>query len=209
MSRAKKLFDLIEKKLADVVLCQDMLVLIPSEHILRGFLIENTTEKGRIYLWRVVTPLYRRMRRVVLECSTRIPGRDLYIDSAALARSASEIGDIIRDHLEYLRGVRTPQDFLKHVDWMIGNDSISFRFDLALTYYLTGDIGQCRDVLRTVKADVERLDRKLQLPIDFLIMEAARQFETDPSTFGLLLHEWEQKNVETLGLLPSRPVPAL
>ncbi len=72
VSRSKRIFGLIKKELPDVELCKDMLVVLPTEHILRGFLIEATIEKGRIYLWRVVTPLHRPMRHVILNYSDRI-----------------------------------------------------------------------------------------------------------------------------------------
>jgi hypothetical protein len=58
-----------------------MFVVLPTEHILRGFLIEATIEKDRIYFWRVATPLHRPMRSVFLDYSTRIPegGLDIYV----------------------------------------------------------------------------------------------------------------------------------
>ncbi len=81
MSRSKRIFGLIKKELPGVELCKDMLVVLPTEHVLRGFLIETTTERDRIYLWRVVTPLHRPMRSVLLDYSTRIPegGPDVYV----------------------------------------------------------------------------------------------------------------------------------
>jgi hypothetical protein len=87
---------------------------------------------------------------------------------------------------------------------MIGNSSINFRFDLALTYYRIGDIGQCRNILRVLDVDVDKLDRKLQMPVDQVIKQAADQIESDPSAFGRLLDRWENENIERLELLPSR-----
>ncbi len=205
MSRSKKIFAMIKKGLPGVELCRDMLVVPPTEHIVRGFLIENTTEKGRVYLWRVVTPLHRPMRSVILDYSDRIPqtGEDVYVNDTS-EDSANTIREIIGEHLEYLRSVRRPQDFLRHVDWMIGNSSINFRFDLALTYYRVGDFGQCQDILRVLDLDVDKLDPKRRMPIDQLIKQAADQIESDPSAFGRLLDAWENGNIERLGLLPSR-----
>ena len=47
MSRSKRIFGLIKKELPGVELCKDMLVVLPTEHILRGFLLEATIEKDR------------------------------------------------------------------------------------------------------------------------------------------------------------------
>jgi hypothetical protein len=38
MNRSKRLFKLIQKKLAGLMLCKDMLVVPPTEHIVKGFL---------------------------------------------------------------------------------------------------------------------------------------------------------------------------
>ena len=205
MSRSKKIFAMIKKGLPGVELCRDMLVVPPTEHIVRGFLIENTTEKGRVYLWRVVTPLHRPMRSVILDYSDRIPqtGEDIYINDTS-EDSANTIRDLIGEHLEYLQSVRRPQDFLRHVGRMIGNSSINFRFDLALTFYRIGDLGRCRNMLRVLDEDVDKLDSEFRLPVDQLVKQAAHQIESDPSTFGRLLDRWENENIERLGLLPSR-----
>ena len=183
-----------------------MLVVIPTEHILRGFLIENTSEKGRIYLWKVVTPLYRRMSSVFLDYSTRIPesGREIYVNDTKLQESVATLRKIIAEHIESLEGIRTPEDFLRHVGRMIGNTTINFRFDLALTYYLTGDLRQCMELIRAVKIDVDKLERNFRMPIDDLVIQAARQIESDASSFGRLLEYWENDNVVRLRLQPSR-----
>ena len=66
MSRSRRLFRWIQKKLPGLVLCKSMLVVPPTEHIVRGFLLEATSEKDKVYLWKVVTPLLRPMRHVIL-----------------------------------------------------------------------------------------------------------------------------------------------
>jgi hypothetical protein len=63
----------VQRSLNGTQLCKDMLVVTPTEHILRGFLFERTTEKGMYYLWRVVMPLYRPANTVILNYSSRIP----------------------------------------------------------------------------------------------------------------------------------------
>jgi hypothetical protein len=209
MSRSKKIFAMIQKGLPGIELCKDMLVVPPTEHILRGFLIENTTERGRVYVWRVVTPLHRPMSSIILDYSDRIPqsGGDIYIKDTS-QESANAIRAIVGEHLGYLRGVRRPEDFFRHIARMIGNSSINFRFDLALTYYRIGDIGQCRDMLRILTLDVDKLDRKLRMPVDQAIKQAADQMASEPDALGRLLDRWENENIERLGLLASRRDPS-
>lgn len=208
MSRSKKVFGFIKKQLPGVELCRDMLVVTPTEHILRGFLIETTTEKGRVYLWRVVFPLHRPMRSVILDYSNRIPdpGEDVYINPDAYKESAEKIGVYIRQHLEYLRNVRHPEDFLRHVAWMSGNPSISLRFDVALTYYRLGKVRECEQIVRALDVEVDQLDKRRRLPFHDVVKHVAREMASNPTGLADLLDEWENRNVETLGLQASRLV---
>ena len=211
MSWSKKVFGFIKKQLSGVELCRDMLVVTPTEHILRGFLIETTTEKGRVYLWRVVFPMHRPMRSVILDYSNRIPGtgEDVYINPNAYKESAEKIGVFIREHLEYLRNVRHPEDFLRHVGRMIGNPSISLRFDLALTYYRLGKVRQTEHIVRALDLEVDQLDPKMRLPFHDIVKHVAREMASNPTALADLLDEWENRNVETLGLQSSRPAPGV
>jgi hypothetical protein len=97
MSRSTRVFGELSKTIAGVVLCRDMLVVRPTENIVRGFLLETTLERERVYLWRVVVPLYRPMRSVFLDYSTRIPesGKDLYIRKADFQASVRAVGEIV------------------------------------------------------------------------------------------------------------------
>jgi hypothetical protein len=205
MSRSKAVFTLLRKELSGVELCKDMLVVKPTEHIVRGFLIETTTEKDRIYLWRVVTPLYRPMKSIFLDYSARIPetGADIYIDRNEYRKSVDVIRTIVSANLEYLQRIEAPKDFLRHVSWMIGNSSINFRFDLALTYHRIGEPDRCRDMLQALKTEVDQSDPQFRMPVDQAIQQAAHAIEVNPTTFADLLNEWERRNIERLGLNSS------
>src|SRR6266446_3414832 len=122
MSRSKTIFGVIAQDLPGVVLCKDMLVVVPTERILRGFLLETTTERDRVFLWKVVAPLYRPMTGVILTYGDRIPetGEDVYVERNARVKSAAAIRAIITNerHVEYLQTIRHPQDFLRHASWI-------------------------------------------------------------------------------------------
>ena len=101
MSRSKRLFRWIQKNLPGLVLCKDMLVVPPTEHIVRGFVLEATSQKERVYLWKVVTPLLRPIGSVILNYSDRISGteKELYIKKDAFEQSAENIRNIISKHI--------------------------------------------------------------------------------------------------------------
>jgi hypothetical protein len=206
MSRSKRVFRLIQKRLSGVVLCKDMLVVPPTEHIVRGFLLETTTEKNRVYLWRVVAPLYRPMSGIILNYSDRIPkDGEVYIDRDDYEKSADRIRAIISGrHIEYLQGIRRPQDFLEHASWIGDGSPILNRLDRALTHYLLGNVQQSTAALRTLDEEVDQLEARQQQYIGPLLKQAMRQIDKDPADLTALLDEWENQNVERFALGPSR-----
>src|SRR5713101_2699388 len=140
MSRSKRLFRLIRKDLSGLMLCKDMLVVPPTEHLVRGFLLEATSEKDRVYLWKVVAPLLRPITSVILDYSHRISGSEpeLYVRRDAFEQSAEIIRNIISEHIEYLQGARHTHDFLRHAGWVVDGSPLLARFDQALIHYVIG-----------------------------------------------------------------------
>jgi hypothetical protein len=126
---------LIQRNLKGTRLCKDVLVVLPTEHILRGFLFERTIVKEMYYLWRVIMPLYLPVKTIILDYSTRISdGEPVRLSRSELGETAERIAaSMSPGHLSYLRKVKGPREFLKHVNWMAGNTMVNFRIDLALT----------------------------------------------------------------------------
>ena len=135
MSISRKALKLVQKTLPQLCLCKDMLVLPPTEHILRGFSFASTPYKEKFYLWRVILPLYRYHSRKTLDYSKRIPrgARVGFVTRAARALSSGDSDNNFSEDIPNMEGIRMPCDFLAHIDWMIGNDSPPFLLDLAVT----------------------------------------------------------------------------
>jgi hypothetical protein len=206
MSRAKRLFRLIQKKLPGLILCKDMLVVPPTEHIVRGFLLEATSEKDRVYLWKVVAPLLRPIRSIILTYSDRISGNEpeLYVRRDAFEQSAENIRNIISEHIDYLRGVRYPQDFLRHASWVVDGSPLRARFDQALIHYLIGNVQQSVKTLRGLDKEVDQWDAERREHIGPLLKQVVREIDEDPARLAALLAKWESENIERLGLQASR-----
>lgn len=217
VSRSKRIFGMIKKELPGLELCKDMLVVVPTERIVRGFLIETTITKDRVYLWKVVTPLHRPMRHVILNYSDRIfpkSREDIYIRKDAYRESADVIRALVSTHMGYLRSIRQPSDFLRHIEWMMGNGSDHFRFDLALTYFRIGKVRQCEEILQVLhdkvagtreqEARSRRTKRRIPNPFHDDIERAVLEIRCGPDAFAALLDQWESRNIETLGLQASR-----
>jgi hypothetical protein len=210
MNRSARIFRMVARDLPGVSLCRDMLVVVPTEWIVRGFLLETTTEKDRIYFWRVVAPLYRPMTAVPLIYGDRISmgGEDIYIDRSAFEKSAAAIRSIIVEggHLEYLQKIRTPLEFLQHASWVSDESPILPRLDRALTRYLVGDERQSFAVIKNLGSEIDRLDNKRQEYVGPLIKRVALEIEERPLGLKSLLEKWASENIERLGLQSSRNV---
>jgi len=198
MSIKLKTLRLIQRRLKGTQLCKDVLVVLPTEHILRGFLFERTLSKDMYYLWRVITPLYRPANPVFLTYSDRISKGYLRLTREGLDETAERIASIMSPgHLSYLRRVRGPKEFLKHVGWMAGNTMLNFRVDLALTHYLLGNVDQCIKILEPLPLE------DLPPPFRVHIVPFFTELRTRPAAAASRLQAWERENVERLGLAES------
>jgi len=210
LGRGRRIFGLIARELPGTVLCRDMLVVVPTERILRGFLLETTIEKNLVYLWRVVTPLHRPMRDPILNYSDRIGGDKVFIDPSAYRQSADVVRSIIIEHIPYLQAIQSHEEFLRHVAWMMGNTSFHFRYDLAMTYSRIGKADEAKVIFRSLAAGLDTPDKKrseARIPglkeFNDEVRLAARTAEAGPIEMAALIDAWEKQNIETLGLHPS------
>jgi len=210
MSRAKKVFKLVAKNRPGLVLCKDVLVVAPTDQILRGFLIETTTEKNMVYLWRVITPLYQPRTSVYLDYSNRISS-GVFIDPRDYHQSAHVIESLIAPHVSALKQLSHVRDFFRHIEWMIRNGSSRFRFDLALTYHRIGDVARATSILESLPQEIEqyyeafapairKYMRSEPDPLEDAVRQAAHMIAVDPSGFSTLLDQWVQQNLERHGL---------
>jgi len=187
---------LVQKHLKGTRLCKDVLVVLPTEHLLRAFVFERTLEKEMHYLWRVIMPLYVPVNHLFLNYSKRISkGDKLRLRREGLHQTAEQIAAIMSPgHLSYLRRVRGPQEFLKHVNWMTGNTTLLFNVDLALTHYVLGDVGRCIKILGGLALD------DLPPPRRADIVPFFAELRTSPADAASRVQAWERENVERLGL---------
>ena len=198
---------LIQRKLRGTRLCKDVLVVLPTEHILRGFLFERTLVKEMYYLWRVIMPLYLPVNTIILNYSTRISdGEPVRLTRSELSETAERIAaSMSPGHLSYLRKVKGPKEFLKHVNWMAGNTMVNFRMDLALTHYMVGNVHECIKILESIP--LESLPPKLHNSVVPFVTE----LRTSPADAASRVQAWERENIEKLGLgeaVIGAPTPA-
>lgn len=187
---------LVQGNLKGTCLCGDILVVLPTEHLLRGFVFERTTEKEMYYLWRVVMPLYLPANTIILNYSKRISKGDKFrLTRSGLDQAAEHIAAVMSPgHLSYLRKVRGPKEFLKHVSWMAGNTTVNFNMDLALTHYMLGNVGECIEIFKSMPLD------NLAPSFRGRIVAFVSELRTRPADAAARVQSWERENIEKLGL---------
>jgi hypothetical protein len=159
MSIPKRVLKIVARSIKGVCLCKDVLVVSPTEHIMGGFLIDRTAHKAQYNLWKVVVPLYRPMHLLMLNYSTIIgPPRSLLTIEKDEIKDAAErvTGFILDGHLEHLKRLRGPKEFLEYISWMIGNNTDHFLFDYAMTQYMLGNHSACLASLEAIVANGTR-----------------------------------------------------
>ena len=159
-------------------------------------MFERTLEREMYYLWRVLTPLYVPVNRVFLDYSARIfKGEKFRLRRQGLDQIAERIAATMSPgHLSYLRRVRGPKEFLKHVAWMTGNTTLNFNVDLALTHYMLGEVDQCIKILGGLALEDS------PPPLRAHIVPFFTELKTSPADAASRVRAWERENVERLGL---------
>jgi hypothetical protein len=184
----------------DLRRCKGLLVIPPTEHILRCFTFERTPYKGTFYFWGVVWPLYHQWPILMGERLANC--RYIDLSEAAFESSIDLLVDVVRNELDGLRSVRTPMDLLDQYGgerWREGETRMG-AFLAAMTYYLVGEIPFCLSYLDDIASD------------DFMCIHAdfrnfARDFaadiRVDPAAGLKKIQTLEAANIEYFGLAPT------
>jgi hypothetical protein len=203
---------LVQPHVPGTVMCGDHLVIKPTGYIMRGFGLETTSLRDHVKLWRVVMPLHRPFRSVALNYSDVIAGDQggrVYIDRAAYQQSAADVLEKILPHVEPLRRIRQPQDFLQYISWMARNDMLGVRTDFGLTHYLLGNTQQALDIFRQLDIDLGAYQQVVQEACKPLFRQVLNLLENDPPALRAVIESWRDQNIEKLGLSASVAIPAL
>ena len=210
MSIPKRVLSIVARSMKGVCLCKNVLVVTPTEHIMRGFFIDRTAHKNKYNLWKVVVPLYRPMHLLILNYSKQIQGPNwLTIERDQIPVAAQRVTEYILDgHLDHLKRLRSPKEFLEHISWMIGNDTDHFLFDYAVTQYMLGNHAACLASLETINHRNE--SAKMPRPNIFTCAkEFIPKLRTSPCEVAEVLEQLEKTNVTQFALEPTMIRPRL
>jgi hypothetical protein len=234
MSISRRILKLVLKSLPHLSMCNDVLVLPPTGHILRGYGFERTPYKAQFYLWRVVMPLYRPTKHLHLSYSERIPrGALVELPRDDLEHAARFVTEVIAEDLPILDKFRDVEDFLNHISWMIGNTMPYFLLDLGLTYCMLGkpDMAvepfeqlelRLRDFMARLLKEREAMRKKksvwprqalkaersaeLAVANHRLAADLVAQLKSDPAKVNQTISIWERENIARLNLIATMDI---
>jgi hypothetical protein len=172
-----------------------LLFVPPAGHVLQCFMLETRFDmKGMAYFWRVVMPLYRPPTHLILNYADRLLGGErVSLLEPKLDHTIDRLVRVIsQGELEYLKGIRSPQDFLQKIDWSCRPTSPNYRLDLALTHYMAGNAPTCLEILeQVVSAKLSpRWSRNVRLA-----QELVEELKLNPSAFDRRIGAWEEENI--------------
>lgn len=163
-------------------------------------------------LWRVVLPLHRPFECVALNYSKTIAGDHaglVRIDKKDYKRSAANVLEKIRLHVEPLRQLQDPRDFLTYISRMSGNNMLNVRTDFALTHYLLGNAQEALRVFRQLDIDLNDYQEAVQKNSRPLFRQVLDVLENDPTSLRALIQSWRDQNIDKLGLSAAIAAPGL
>ncbi len=202
MTMSGNALKLLQERFKDLRLCKNMLVVPPTEHIIRGFLFERTSYKGLFYFWRVLVPLYTQWPVITLSYGKRLSsGNYIDLSESEFEQSVRSLIEIIgNSELGDLRSIRGPQEFLDRFGGVSVNDGyvpLIYPFDAALTYYLIGKPTFCLDILDDYAAEDLRPG---MVDIHYSARDLAREMRIDPSAGDRKVKALETTNIERFAL---------
>jgi hypothetical protein len=193
-------------------MCGQFLIIKPTGNLARGFFLDTTPHKDKMKLFRVVTPLYRPFEHFSFNHSRMIEGDHaalFHIDKKAYRDSAAIVFERIAEHIEPLRKLRGPREFLGYISWMTGNTMLPVRLDFGLTHYLLGNVQQALDIFRAMDLDLNEYKPERQDHYRPVITQVLTLLENDPPALRAVLDGWRDEKIERLGLTASVAAPTL
>lgn len=179
------------------MLCGDYLLFSETDYIVRGLLLDTTSYKDHMRLYRVVTPIHRPLEHIILSYSDDISGSGyIHVDRSNYEAVAHIVLERAGPQLMRLHELRLPHHFLGHIAHMSGNSTSNVRLDFGLTHYLVGNVELAGSIFRNLHSDIDGTNDHLRP----LVANIVRLFEVDPTLLQNEIDKWRAENIERLGI---------
>jgi hypothetical protein len=188
----------ISTRIKNVEQIRDLLVIRPTEHIVRGFLFDRTPIKDEFYAWAFIVPLFcPYMKNFSLNYSYRICSNNnipMMVNVNCNEESISSLCEILeQEKVTYLSTIFDPRAFLHELEPANMNLRVNMDLDFAIAHCITGDFETGKASLQTL------LESKSTSPILPRVQASAKSIldslEGDHAMFWDLVDSFEKENV--------------
>jgi hypothetical protein len=186
-------------KMKNVERINDMLIISPTRHFVRGFLFDRTPVKNDFYVWGLIVPLYcPSMAGMSLNYSYRIPS----VNGPPMMVNINCSDDLIfyicneleEKHIGNLSLISDPIVFIQQVEPKANTDRVNVKLDFAIAHCLAGDCAAGKALMMQIMAS------ESQSPILPRVQETTKQvlasLEKGPETFLGLIASFEAINLK-------------
>jgi hypothetical protein len=156
LTKISKLFvQEIAARLENVEVINDMVIISPTRHIARGFLLEQTPVKDRFYFWAMVIPLFSpTMKGLSLNYSNRVSFGYLGKIPILIEGDRTPIVNMVIDAilpgiLQSLSRIAEPKDFLNEFEDR-GYERENIILEFAIAHILSGDVAKGKKLLTDI-----------------------------------------------------------
>lgn len=197
MSRSAKVLELVRRYHPSAVLCGPYLLFGETGYIVRGLLLDTTSYKDHMRLYKVVTPIHRPLESIILSYSDDITGGGyIHVDRSNYEAAARTVLERVGSQLTRLQELRLPHHFLDHIAYMSGNSNVNVRLDFGLTHYLVGNVELARRIFCNLAADLDGTKDRLGP----LVGHVLNLLEADPHLLLNEIDKWRAENIDRLGI---------
>lgn len=152
----KKILAAVAAGEKNLELLKDVVLIKPTEHIVRGLFLERTSIPNRFYAWSLIVPLFGLLENLSLNYSTRISwdqGRkqQIIIEGDNVEEAAHALARIFAEkYIPELQTIVTAADFAKRFSRGGESDYLNIRFEMALAHCISDEFEEGRSILDSI-----------------------------------------------------------
>lgn len=203
MSKVTKFAKYVCDHLTDFELIRDLIVLQPTEHIVRGFSFDRSSTKDCYYILRIIVPLFSPvMPNLSLNYSERISidgrGDSLVKIQKTECDDREKLLEILKfEHIPFLRNLSGAEDFIRYCSG-INMIRPNMKLEFALAHCIVGNFSLGKSLLFEV---IEVITPVIaEEPFFFSVRNQAQRVldavEAGGSELYSLIQEFENENMQ-------------
>ena len=185
-------------KMKSVEQINDLLIISPTRHIVRGILFERTPIKTDFYVWALIVPLFcPSMPAISLNYSYRIPavnGSPLMVNINCSDDLLLNICNELETQMKNLCLIADPLVFIQQIEPKANTNRVNVKLDFAIAHCLAGDCAAGKALMWEI------IESQSKSPILPRVQETTKQvlssLESSHETFLALIASFETVNLK-------------